>query len=246
MDERKAPLLEHLEDLRKMVVRAFIGLFCCMIFAYCFADYIMYALKLPMVNFLSGNASFVVLAPQEYFFTELKASLLVGALIAAPWIFWQIWTFVAPGLYKNEKRYLFYFVLSSSFCFLGGMVFAYFLVFPPTFQFFIETLPAGVQGSYSIGMLYGFVITILLAFGIVFQTPIAIFLLLMFELVSLQTIRNSRRYVFVGCFIVGAILTPPDPITQIMLALPAYGLFELGIFMASITMKKRALNEHTA
>lgn len=246
MDERKAPLLDHLQDLRKMVVRSFIGLGICMIIAYCFADNIMYALKLPMMGFLSNKSNFVVLAPQEYFFTELKASLLVGALIAAPWVFWQIWKFVAPGLYKNEQKYLFYFVFSSSACFLGGMVFAYFLVFPPTFQFFIETLPEGIQGSYSIGMLYGFMITILLAFGIVFQTPIAIFLLLMFELVSIDAIRKSRRYVFVGCFIVGAILTPPDPITQIMLALPAYGLFELGILMASIMLKKRSLNENTA
>jgi sec-independent protein translocase protein TatC len=246
MDETKIPITAHLGDLRTVIVRSFIGLAAAMAICYAGADYIMYALKLPMVPFLSDHSSFVVLSPGEYFFTELKASLLAGAVLASPWVFLQIWSFVAPGLYGREKRFVILFILSATACFIGGIIFAYFLVFPPTFQFFIQTLPQGVVGSYSIGLLYGFAITVLLAFGVVFQTPIVIFLLVMFGLVSTETLKKSRRYVFVGCFIVGAILTPPDPITQIMLALPAYALFELGLMIASITERKARLSEGAA
>lgn len=245
MDEREAPILTHLAELRVCLVRAIFGLAISMAICYAFADYIMLFLRKPMMDIMPENASFVVLSPYEYFFTELKAALFFGLVLSSPWMFLQIWRFVAPGLYGNEKRMLFCFVLAASACFITGVLFAYFLVFPPTFKFFIDTLPPGVNGAYSISMLYGFAITVLLAFGIVFQTPIAVFLLVLFDLVSYETFAKYRRLIFVMAFVVGALLTPPDPITQVMLALPTYFLFEAGLFVARVVKKRRIaeLNE---
>lgn len=239
MDEREQPLLSHLAELRTSTVRALIGIFVAMAVAYFFVDHIMYWLKKPMMDIMPAHSSFVVLSPQEYFFTELKAALFFGFLLAMPWVFIQVWNFVSPGLYKHEQRMLVLFVIAASLCFIVGVLFAYFLVFPPTFKFFMETLPEGVTGSYSISMLFGFAITLLIAFGVVFQTPIAVFLLVFFDLVALETFTGYRRVVFVGAFIVGAILTPPDPITQVMLAIPTYLLFECGLLAARLSIKNR-------
>ncbi len=241
MDEREAPLLVHLAELRICLVRAIIGLVVSMGVCYAFAGHIMTLLRKPMLDVMTDNASFVVLSPYEYFFTELKASLFFGLVLSSPWIFLQIWRFVAPGLYQNERRMLVWFVVAASGCFVLGVVFAYFLVFPPTFKFFVETLPQGINGAYSISMLYGFAISVLLAFGVAFQTPIAVFLLVLFDLVSYQTFASYRRLVLVLAFVLGALLTPPDPITQIMLAVPTYLLFEAGLLFARIVKKRQAL-----
>lgn len=241
MDEQERPLLLHLAELRMCLVRAIIGIIASMLLCYAVSGHIMLWLRQPMLDIMPNHASFVVLSPYEYFFTELKASLFFGFILSCPWTFIQIWRFVAPGLYSNEKRMLFWFVIAASACFVGGILFAYYLVFPPTFRFFIDTLPEGVNGAYSINMLYGFAITVLLAFGIVFQTPIAVFLLVLFDLVSYETFAKYRRLMFVMAFVVGALLTPPDPITQVMLAIPTYLLFEAGLFFSRIVVKKRAL-----
>lgn len=239
MDENKAPFLQHLVELRVCLTRAIMGLMVAMMVAYSCSSAIMAWLRRPMMEVMPKNSSFVVLAPQEYFFVELKAALFFGFILACPWLFYQLWRFVAPGLYVHEKHMVLWFVTAASLCFVVGVLFAYYLVFPPTFQFFIDTLPEGVSGAYSVDKLYGFAITVLLAFGIVFQTPIAVFLLIIFEMVPLETFAQYRRVVFVLCFIIGAILTPPDPITQIMLALPTYALFELGLAFARLTLKNR-------
>lgn len=238
MDEREQPLMNHLSELRVCLVRAIIGIFVSMVICYALVEHIMLFLRLPMMKIMPETAVFVVLSPQEYFFTELKAALFCGVICACPWVFLQIWRFVAPGLYRKEQRLLLFFVIGASFCFVLGVAFAYFLVFPPAFQYFLGMLPEGVHGSYSIGMLYGFSITLLLAFGLIFQTPVAVFLLVVFDLVSAATFAKYRRVIFVMAFVVGALLTPPDPITQVMLALPAYALFEIGLLMAKIVLKK--------
>lgn len=243
MDEREAPLLVHLGELRNCLVKAIVGLSLGMMVCYFFSEYLMEFLRKPMMDIMPKGSSFVVLAPQEYFFTELKASLFFGVILASPWVFFQIWAFVAPGLYKNEQSMVFWFVVAASLCFIAGVLFAYFLVFPPAFKFFLETLPKGIVGAYSIDMLYGFAITVLLAFGIVFQTPVAVFLLVAFELIALETLTQYRRLIFVLAFVIGAILTPPDPITQVMLALPTYGLFELGLLFARLMLKKKQQKE---
>ncbi len=244
MDERERPLLIHLAELRICLVRAIFGLVVGMMICYAFADHLMLFLRKPMMDIMPDHAAFVVLSPYEYFFTELKAALFFGLVLSSPWMFLQLWRFIAPGLYASEKRMLVWFVLAASACFLGGVLFAYFLVFPPTFKFFIDTLPPGINGAYSISMLYGFAMTVLLAFGMVFQTPIAVFLLVLFDLVAYETFAKYRRLIFALSFVVGALLTPPDPITQVMLAIPTYLLFEAGLLCARLTLKKRLTAAH--
>jgi sec-independent protein translocase protein TatC len=239
MDEKKASLISHLSDLQACFIKAIYGIVIGMIICYFFSDHIMLLLKKPMLRVMPSFASFVVLAPQEYFFTQLKAALFFGMILSSPWVFFQIWHFLAPGLYQQEKRMLIGFTLAASACFVMGVLFAYFLVFPPTFKFFVESLPTGVIGTYSVSMLYGFAITVLLAFGLIFQTPIAVFLLVIFDLVALETFSKHRRLVFTACFIIAAVLTPPDPITQVMLAIPAYLLFELGLFFSGLVKIKK-------
>lgn len=239
MNNQALPFLDHLSEFRSCLIKAISGLFLAMLLCFFFADEMLFLLKRPMLEILPDNFSFVVLSPQEYFFTKLKASLFFGLILSSPWLFFQIWSFVAPGLYKKEKLMLFWFVIFASICFLSGILFAYFLVFPPTFNFFIDSLPQGVVGNYSIAMLYGFMISVLLAFGIVFQMPIAIFLLIFFELVEINSLIKYRKIVLVMSFVIGAVLTPPDPITQIMLAIPAYALFELGLLLGKVTLAKK-------
>jgi sec-independent protein translocase protein TatC len=238
MDEKTMPLWEHLGEFRMRLIKAALGLLVGMGLSLLFSEQIMAWLREPLLKVLPSGSSLVVLAPQEYFMTELKAALFCGLILACPWIVYQLWCFLAPGLYEHEKSMLFWCVLGASFCFLLGIFFAYYLVLPPAFQFFIDTLPPHVTGAYSIGMLYGFAMTILLGFAMVFQTPLIVFLLVMFNIVSLASLTRHRRIVFVACFVVGAILTPPDPLTQVMLALPMYALYELSLWLTALAKRR--------
>jgi len=165
MDEKQYSLLEHLKELRRCVIRSLLGVLICSIFAMFFSDEILTYLRKPMMLVLGDSAKFVVLVPQEYFFMQIKAGIMVGIFLASPWIFFQIWLFIAPGLYKKEKHYSVVFVLSGAFFFITGALFSYIIVFPPMFKFFISTLPLGIHGTYSVGMLFGFATNMLFAFG---------------------------------------------------------------------------------
>lgn len=239
MDNKKIPIQEHLQDLRKCLVRCLIAIVIVSCFCYSLSSFFMSILKQPILEALPPNTNLVVLAPYEYFFLELKSSIFFGLLLCSPFLFSQIWLFVSPGLYQHEKKFLSYFVILATLFFILGIVFAYYLVFPIVFNFFIETLPSDIVPTYSINTVYGFCITILLSFGLVFQTPLLVFLLILFNLISYKTLKSSRKYVFVASFVIGAILTPPDPLSQIMLAIPMYCLFELGLFFAKLLNKNK-------
>ncbi len=245
MHEERMPLFKHLEDLRVAVIRSLVGVIACASICYAFSDRILYWLRRPMLAYMPEGFSFVVLSPYEYFFTELKAGVFLGVVASCPWIFWQIWRFVSPGLYESEKKSVLFVVVSSSIFFVMGVLFAYFFIFPVAFEFFISTVPEGVKGSYSIAMLYGFAMAMMMAFGVVFQTPVLVFMLITLNIISIETIKQYRRIVFVMSFVIGAILTPPDPLTQIMLAIPTYLLFEAGLLVSSIAVRKK-LNKETA
>ena len=228
--------MTHLTDLRRVLVRALLGIGVGLIACMAFADKLLKWLSEPIQEALGGQAHLIVLAPHEYFFTEMKAALIGGILLASPWVFYQIWLFVAPGLYKNEKKLAFCFVFFTALFFILGILFAQYLVFPSVFRFFIGTLPTYIQGQYSIGLLFSFSTNLLLAFGLVFETPVLVFLLIYLDLVELKTLQGYRRYVIVLAFIVAAILTPtPDPLTQTLMACPIIILYELGLFLAKMT-----------
>ncbi len=239
MDEKQYSLLEHLKDLRQCVIRSMLGVVICSIGALFFSNEILAYLREPMSRVLGDSAKFIVLAPQEYFFTQIKAGIVAGIFLASPWILFQVWKFIAPGLYKNEKRYSAIFVLAGAFFFIAGAVFSYTIVFPPMFKFFIGTLPPGVEGAYSVGMLFGFATSMLLAFGLVFETPVLVFMLVLLDIVEIQSLVKFRRYLLVLAFVLGALLTPPDPITQVFLALPLIILYELGLLASRIMLSKR-------
>ncbi len=240
MDEKSYPVIAHLKDLRRSVFRAIIGVALGMIVCFVFTEEILLWLRRPMEKVLGTSSHFVVLSPQEYFFTEMKAALMAGIFLSSPWVMYQLWLFVVPGLYVQEKKLAGIFVAATVFFFVAGAYFAYAVVFPPMFQFFIGTLPPDIQGNYSIGILFGFATNLLLAFGFVFETPVLVFLLVLMGVVEVEDLSKWRRYVVVIAFVVAAILTPtPDPLTQIMMALPIIFLFELGLFSAKLFVKKR-------
>ncbi|MBL4818331.1 MAG: twin-arginine translocase subunit TatC [Deltaproteobacteria bacterium] len=233
MDEANYPITNHLKDLRAILVRSMLWIGAGLIVCIAFADRLIDWLLGPVRQVMGEKTNLIVLTPHEYFFTEMKAALVGGILLASPWIFYQIWCFAAPGLYRHEKKMAFSFVAITALCFVGGILFAQHFVFPSVFNFFIESVPEHIQGNYSIGLLFSFTTNLLLAFGLVFETPVLVFLLAYFNLVELSTLRSGRRYVIVLAFIVAAVLTPtPDPLTQTLMAVPIILLYELGIFWA--------------
>jgi len=240
MDEKQYTLLEHLKDLRRSLFRSIIGVVISTTVCFIFADQILAYLRQPMAEALGSSARFIVLAPQEYFFTQIKAALVAGIFLASPWILLQIWLFIAPGLYRNEKRHAALFVGAGAFFFIAGAFFSYLVVFPPMFRFFIGTLPEAIEGAYSVGMLFGFATSMLLAFGVVFEAPVLVFMLVLLDVVEIKTLAKFRPYILVLSFVLGAILTPPDPVTQIFLALPLIILYEIGLIASKIFVRKRA------
>ncbi len=240
MDEKAYPFMEHLKDLRKCLWRAMIGVALAMCGSLFFSKQLLAWLQRPMESVLGDFSHFVVLTPHEYFFTEMKAGLVAGIFVASPWILYQLWLFIAPGLYRKEQKLAFGFVFAGAFFFVAGAIFCYLVVFPPMFKFFVGTLPPGVHGNYSIGMLFSFATNMLLAFGLVFETPVVVFLLIWMGIVDIADLQSYRRYVIVMAFIVAAVLTPtPDPLTQVMMAVPMILLYELGLLAARLCLSRK-------
>lgn len=245
MDEREYTLIEHLTELRLRVVRASIGVVLVSLGAFAIAEDIIHLLRIPLERALdevaAGKASFVVIAPAEYFIAQLKAALVAGVFLSSPWSLYQVWLFIAPGLYKHEQRWASAFVFAGAFFFIAGGLFAYFFAFPGMFRFFLSaTVNADIQMTLSIAEHLSFSMKMLLAFGVAFQTPVIVFVLSMLGVVDPSTLTKYRSYVIVGAFIVGAILTPPDILSQTLLAVPLLLLFEVGVLASRIVLKFRA------
>jgi sec-independent protein translocase protein TatC len=193
-----------------------------------------------------AEAKFIVISPAEYFIAQLKAALVAGIFLSMPWTLYQVWAFVAPGLYKRERRWASLFIWAGAFFFIAGGAFAYFAVFPGMFKFFIEnTMKAGVDMTLSVAEHFGFTLKLLLAFGLVFQAPVIVYVLSMAGLVNPQTLGKYRGVVVVAGFVLGAVLTPPDVLSQVLLALPLVVLFELGLIAAKISLKFKARKDGT-
>lgn len=250
LDQREYSLIEHLSDLRKRLGRATIGIFVISLGTFAVADDILRLLRVPMdkaIALSGGEARFIVISPAEYFISQLKAAVLVGIFLSMPWTLYQLWLFIAPGLYRKERRYVQGFVWAGALFFLAGGAFAYFLVFPGMFKFFIEnTMKAGVDMTLSVAEHFGFSMKLLLAFGLVFQAPVIVFVLSVAGIVNPRTLAKYRSVVVVIAFVLGAVLTPPDIISQTMLAVPLVVLFELGLFAARVALSWRERRERAA
>lgn len=237
VDNDEQPLLNHLVELRKRLLRALIAIGVAFLPLMLFANDVYRWVADPLMLHLPEGATMIATEVASPFLTPFKLAAYGAVLIAMPFVLHQIWSFVAPGLYLREKKFAVPLLVSSIFLFYLGMVFAYFIVFPLVFQFFSATIPQDVTWMTDINSYLGFVIKILTAFGIVFEIPIATMLVVMAGFSTPQQVAKKRPYIIVGCFCVGMLLTPPDVISQILLAIPAWILFELGVLMSKLVFK---------
>lgn len=229
--------ITHLIELRDRLIRALLGIVISFVCLFPFANKLYTFLAQPMLAKLPAGAHLIATAVTTPFLVPLKVALLAALLVSLPHSLYQVWKFVAPGLYAHEKKLIAPLVVSSTLLFMVGMAFAYFLVFPVVFGFFVSAAPEGVQVMTDIGNYLDFVMTLFIAFGIAFEVPVIVVALVSFGWVSVEKLKEIRSYVIVGAFVIGAIFTPPDVVSQIMLAVPLWLLYELGI-VASAFLKK--------
>lgn len=240
-DEEAMPLTAHLEELRKRLQHSIIAILVFFVPVYSFSKLVLGFLQRPVLDaFPPGAVPFALLRLPEGFFTELKASFLVAILLASPFLLFQVWRFIAPGLYPQEKRFALPMMVCSSLFFFTGAAFAYYVVFPFGFAFFLSYAEGATTASLSLSWYLTFCVQLLIAFGLVFQLPIVVLFLSRLGLVTAQKMRSVRKFAILVIFIVAAILTPPDVITQLFMAGPMMLLYELSIIIAQIFGKKRA------
>jgi sec-independent protein translocase protein TatC len=244
-EESKLPFTAHLEELRKRLIVCFIAVGIGFVISYGFKEYLFHILVNPLIKVMQPGESLIFTGLPEAFFTYLKVAFLAGLMLAAPVIIYEFWIFVAPGLYDKEKRLLLPIVFLSTFFFIGGALFGYFLVFPWGFKFFLGFATETIRPMPSMKEYLGFSAKLLLAFGLVFELPLVITFLARLGVVSVDFLKKNRKYALLLFFAGAAVLTPPDVVTQIMMALPLMLLYEIAIIGARIFGKKK-MEEDTA
>ena len=245
-DEKELTLIDHLVELRDRILKCVTAIVVFFLALFYWANDIYNYVALPLIQALPEGSSMIAIDPTSPFFAPFKLTFYVAFLLAAPYILYQLWSFIAPGLYKNEKALAIPLFVSSVALFYAGIAFARYILFGIVFAFFISVAPEGVQVAPDINSTLNFAFTIFLAFGIAFEIPIAVFLCIWAGLAEPNSLSGKRPYVVVGCFVIAMLLTPPDPFTQSMLALPMWALFELGIVAGKIMLKKQAEEESAA
>jgi len=236
--EDTQPLISHLIELRKRLLNCIIAvlvIFLCLVY---FSNDIYQLVSAPLIEQMPSGASMIATDVASPFLAPIKLTVIVSVFLAVPIILYQIWAFVAPALYRHERRLVMPLLFSSSFLFYLGMAFAYFIVFPLAFGFFAKTAPQGVQIATDINNYLDFVMTLFMAFGVSFEVPIAIVLLCWTGVTTPEDLKAKRPYVLVGAFVVGMLLTPPDIFSQTLLAIPMYCLFEVGVLVSRFYVGK--------
>ncbi|NQY86809.1 MAG: twin-arginine translocase subunit TatC [Colwellia sp.] len=244
--EKSVTLFDHLLELRTRLLHAVLGIllvFCCL--AYFSQDIYQY-LAQPLLQTMPTGSQMIATDVASPFFAPFKLTIVLSIFIAMPYILYQMWSFVAPGLYRNEKRLVAPLMLGSTLLFYSGIAFAYFVVFPVVFAFFTSVVPEGVVIATDISSYLDFVLKLFFAFGAAFEIPIAVILLCWTGVTSPNSLRQKRPYMAVGAFVLGMLLTPPDIISQSMLAIPMLLLFEIGIIIASLYHKEDDEEETTS
>jgi sec-independent protein translocase protein TatC len=234
------PLLVHLLELRTRLIRALLGIFVVFLPLAFFARHIYHLLAEPMLRLLPAGGTMIATEVAAPFLVPFKLAAMLAFVIALPWVLYQIWAFVAPGLYRNERRLVVPLLVSSTLLFYIGVAFCYFLILPAVFKFFVGVAPEGVSVMTDVGKYLDFVIKLFLVFGLTFETPAAIVLACWTGFVTPQQLAARRDYVLVGVFVAAAVLAPPDVLSQVLLAIPMYLLFELGILGARWLVKAKA------
>lgn len=228
--------ISHLIELRDRLLRIVIGFVVVFIVFFPFANNIYELLAAPLLSkLLPIGGQMIATGVTTPFFVPMKVAMMAAFIVSLPHTMYQVWGFVAPGLYAHEKKFMIPMIIASSLLFLAGMSFAYFLVFPVIFGYIVNTAPHGVAVMTDIGSYLDFVLTLFFAFGLAFQVPIAVVMAVRFGWVTTAALKQGRGYVIVGAFVIGAIFTPPDIISQFMLAVPMWLLYEIGIVVAKLT-----------
>ena len=227
--------IAHLIELRKRLMRSIIALLIVFVCLFPWAPKLYALLARPLLAKLPKGGQMIATDVTTPFFVPMKVALMAAFLIALPFILYQLWRFIAPGLYAHEKRMVIPLIFASTLLFFCGMSFAYFVVFPIVFGFITSSAPVGVAVMTDIDKYLSFVLTMFMAFGVTFQVPVAVVLLVRMGVISVAKLREIRPYIVVASFVVGAIFTPPDVVSQLMLAVPLWLLYEAGILVASFT-----------
>ena len=239
-EDDKLPFTAHLEELRKRLIVCFIAVGVGFVLAYGFKERLFDILTMPLISVMDQGEKLIFTGLPEAFFTYLKVAFLTGLMLAAPVIIYEFWMFVAPGLYQRERRILIPIVFLSTIFFVGGALFGYFIVFPWGFKFFLGFATETIKPLPSMREYLGFASKLLLAFGLVFELPLVITFMAKLGIVSVEFLKKNRKYALLLFFAGAAILTPPDVVTQIMMALPLMVLYEISIVGARIFGKKSA------
>lgn len=241
-EEQKANAVEetfisHLVELRNRIMKASIAIIVVFLCLMPWASHIYDLLAAPMMMALPVGSKMIATGVITPFLIPVKVTLLVAFIIALPWVLYQVWAFIAPGLYAHEKKLIAPLVISSSILFIAGVAFCYFLVFGVIFRFINNFAPKSISVAPDIDSYFDFVMTMFLAFGMTFEVPIVVIVLVRMGLVSLEKLKSIRPYVIVGAFVVAAIVTPPDIMSQLLLAVPLCLLYEIGLLVAPLFVK---------
>ncbi|MGM0982896.1 MAG: twin-arginine translocase subunit TatC [Pseudomonadota bacterium] len=242
-EQNQAPLIEHLIELRSRLMRAVIAILVIFLGLYPFANDIYSFVAQPLMALLPEGSQMIATEVASPFLAPFKLTLVVAVFAAIPYVLHQAWAFVAPGLYDNEKALAMPILASSIALFYGGAAFAYYVVFPLLFQFFTQTGPEDVAVMTDINQYLNFVLKLFFAFGVAFEIPIATFLLILSGATTVESLSKKRPYVVLGCFVIGMLLTPPDVVSQSLLAVPMYLLYEVGLLFGRLVRRKREKDE---
>ncbi|MCS5634781.1 MAG: twin-arginine translocase subunit TatC [Candidatus Marinimicrobia bacterium] len=231
LQQEKMPIVQHLIELRGALLRSVIAIVIFFLILFPFADDIYTFIAAPIVQAIPGS-SLIAIGVISPFLTPLKMSLILAIYVAMPYLLYQLWSFTAPALYRHEKKLILPLLISSTILFYAGLLFSFYIVFPVIFNFLSTVGPASVDFAPDIQYYLDFILKVSFAFGVAFEVPIATILLIMFGATTAERLKKNRSYVIIGSFVVGMILTPPDIISQILIAIPIWLLFEVGLFFA--------------
>lgn len=232
VDSNEQPFLEHIIELRSRILRSLTAIVVLFIPTFYFANQLYGFIAAPMMSALPEGSSMIATQVATPFLTPLKTAIYAAMFLGIPFWLHQVWAFVSPGLYRSEKKFAVPLLVSSILLFYSGMAFVYYLVFPIVFPFFVSVTPENTQIMTDIAYYLEFSLKMFFAFGVAFEIPIATMLLAWSGIADAKTMASKRPYVIIGCFVLGMLLTPPDVVSQLLLALPCWVLFEIGIFFA--------------
>ena len=238
-DDPKQPFMSHLEELRTRLIACAIAVGIGFVVCYLFSKDLFQILIIPLKENMPEGDRLIYTNLPEMFFTYLKTAFIAGIMVVSPYVFYQIWMFIAPGLYKKEKKYVLPFVFFSTILFVGGALFGYFVVFPFGFKFFMGFANDSIQALPSVKQYFSFAVKLLFAFGVVFELPVVVFFLTKIGVVTPEFLKQKRKYAILLTFVMAAILTPPDVITQCMMAGPLIILYEVGIFISMMARVRK-------